>query len=215
MAQARTRLARAAVVAAARELFLDRGYGATTVEAICEAADVPTATVYRLFSSKVGILKVLLDVTIVGDDDDVPLAARPEVRALLRADDPRSQLAGLVAVASGVNAKVAPLYRVLVGAAGNDPEAHALLDEVTAQRRRGQRMIARSLARGGALRAGLRERDAADIVHGLASPELYRLLVIERGWSTARYERWLTDVLGDQLLGSSSTLTSVNSSTGP
>ncbi|MEO7836147.1 MAG: helix-turn-helix domain-containing protein [Acidimicrobiales bacterium] len=55
-------LARAAVVDAGRRLFLDRGYGATTMEAISAEADVPPATVYRLFSSKHGILKALLDV---------------------------------------------------------------------------------------------------------------------------------------------------------
>ena len=188
------------MVEAARGLFLERGYGATTVEAISERADVPTATVYRLFSSKVGILKALLDITIVGDDADVPLAARPEVRALLEAADPREQLAGLVAVASGVNQKVAPLYRILVSAAGNDPGAGALLDELTAQRQRGQHGIARSLARRGALRSDVRERDAADVIHALASPELFRLLVLDRGWAIERYERWLTDALAEQLL---------------
>ncbi len=71
--QARTRLARAAVIAAARDLFLDRGYPATTVEAISGASDVPPATVYRLFSSKLGISKALLDVSIAGDDQAVPL----------------------------------------------------------------------------------------------------------------------------------------------
>ena len=72
--QARTRLARRAVVDAARALFAERGYQATTVDAISERADVPPATVYRLFSSKLGILKAMLDVSIAGDDQ--PLACR-------------------------------------------------------------------------------------------------------------------------------------------
>ena len=96
--QARTRLARAAVVDAARTLFLERGYGATTIEAISDLADVPPATVYRLFSSKRGILKATLDVSIVGDDEAVPLADRPHVRSLLADPDPTNQLAGFVAV---------------------------------------------------------------------------------------------------------------------
>ena len=64
--QARTRFARRAVVDAARALFLERGYAATTIEAISEHSDVPSATVYRLFSSKLGILKALLDTSIAG-----------------------------------------------------------------------------------------------------------------------------------------------------
>jgi AcrR family transcriptional regulator len=204
--QARTRLARAAVVDAARTLFLERGYGATTVEAISELADVPAATVYRLFSSKHGILKALLDASIVGDLDDVPMADRPQVRALLDDRPAAEQLDGFVVVAAQVNDRVAPIYRILTSAAAADPDAAALVDELTRQRQEGQRMIARAFAAGGALRPGLRERDAADIVHALLSPELYRLLVVDRGWSAKRYRRWLSETLAAQLLpaGSSS-----------
>jgi AcrR family transcriptional regulator len=61
-------------------LFLDRGYGATTVDAIADLSQVPVATVYRLFGSKVGILKALIDVSIVGDDEAVAMADRPNVQ---------------------------------------------------------------------------------------------------------------------------------------
>ena len=203
--QARTRFARRAVVDAAHQLFLDRGYGATTIEAISDLSDVPAATVYRLFSSKRGILKALLDVSIVGDEEAVPMAQRPHVRALLADPDPAVQLGGFVAVASDVNSRVAPIYLVLVSAAGADPEAAALLEELTSQRREGQRMVARSLARSGALRPGLRERDAVDVIHALMSPEVYRLLVLDRHWKPQRYERWLTGLLSDQLLAAPST----------
>ena len=198
--QARTRLARAAVVEAARALFLERGYGATTIEAISDLADVPAATVYRLFSSKRGILKALLDVSIAGDDEAVPLAERPTVRSLLTDPDPRNKVAGFVGLAADVNSRVAPLYRILASAAGSDPDAAALLDELTRQRQEGQRLIARSLARAGALRPELRERDAADVIHALMSPEVYRLLVLDRSWKPERYERWLAAIVTDQLL---------------
>ena len=198
--QARTRLARAAVVDAARTLFLDRGYGATTIEAISALSDVPPATVYRLFSSKRGILKALLDVSIVGDDESVALADRPPVRSVLGDPDPEDQLAGVVGVAAQVNSRAAPIYRILVSAASSDPDAAALLDDLARQRQEGQGRIARSLARAGALRPELRERAAADIIHALMSPEVYGLLVVDRGWRPERYQRWLTEVLVDQLL---------------
>src|SRR6478752_3333428 len=92
--QARTRRTRAAVVETARGLFVERGYAATTIEAICERADTPPATVYRLFSSRLGILRAVLDVSIGGDDEAVAMADRPQVRALLADQDPRKQLAG-------------------------------------------------------------------------------------------------------------------------
>jgi AcrR family transcriptional regulator len=190
------------VIEAARSLFLERGYGATTIEAVSALADVPPATLYRLFSSKLGILKALLDVSIVGDAETVPMADRPEVRALLAEADPRSKLAGFAKITAQVNSRVAPLHRILVSAAEANSDAAALLDELTHQRQAGQRLIARSLALAGALRPELRQRDAADVIHALMSPELYRLLVLDRHWKSERYERWLASTLADQLLPS-------------
>ena len=131
---------------------------------------MPPATVYRLFSSKRGILKALLDVSIVGDDEAAPLADRPPVQSLLADPDPANQLAGFVGIAAQVNSRTAPIYRILVSAAASDPDAAGLLDELTRQRHEGQRRIARSLAHAGVLRAKLREQDAADVVHALGVP---------------------------------------------
>ena len=199
--QARTRLARRAVLDAAGELFLERGYGATTIEAISGAAGIPQATIYRLFSSKQGILKALLDRSVAGDDEPVPVADRSHVRALLNSPDPREAVAGLAAVSVDINTRTAPIYRILVSAADSDPEAAALLDQLTQQRQEGQGRVATALARAKALRPGMRARDAADVIHALASPELYRLLVVDRAWSAERYERWLAETLANQLLG--------------
>ena len=198
--QARTRLARAAVVEAARALFLERGYAGTTIQTISDLSDVPPATVYRLFSSKPGILKALLDVSIAGDDEAVALQDRPHVRALLADRDPRNQLSGFAGITRGIMSRAEPVHRILVSAAGSDPDAAALLAELTRQRQHGHAQIARSLARGGALRPKLRERDADDIIDALTSPEVYRLLVCDRGWPPERYEQWLKDILIDQLL---------------
>jgi TetR/AcrR family transcriptional regulator, regulator of autoinduction and epiphytic fitness len=198
--QARTRLARAAVVEAARALFLEHGYAGTTIETISDLSDVPPATVYRLFSSKLGILKALLDVSIAGDDEAVALEDRPHVRALLTDRDPKKQLAGFAGITRGIMSRGESVHRILLSAAGSDPDAAALLAEQTRQRQQGQARIARSLARAGALRPKLRERDAADIIHALMSPEVYRLLVGDRGWPPERYEQWLKDTLIDQLL---------------
>jgi AcrR family transcriptional regulator len=198
--QARTRRTRAAVVEAARSLFLERGYAATTIEAIGARADTPQATVYRLFGSKPGILKAVLDTSIGGGDEAVAMLDRPRLRAVLVDPDPVNRLAGFAALVRDVLSRVGPVHRVLAEAARSDEDAAALLAEITRQRHEGQRRIARSLGRSGALRTGLRERDAADVVHALASPEVYELLVAERGWTGARYEEWLRSTLALQLL---------------
>jgi len=99
-----------------------------------------------------------------------------------------------------VNSRTAPVYRILTSAAASDPSAAELLGELAQQRQQGQGRLARSLARGSALHSHLRERDAADIIHALMSPELYQLLVVDRGWRPDRYEQWLRETLSLQLL---------------
>jgi AcrR family transcriptional regulator len=198
--QARTRRTRTAVVEAARILFLERGYAATTIEAISDRSDTPQATVYRLFGSKLGILKAVLDISVAGDDQAISMLDRPQVRALLSDGDPRNELVGLAALLRELLARAAPVHRILAEAARSDEDAASLLAEFARQRHEGQQRVARSLARSGALRPGLRERDAADIIHALASPEVYALLVFDRGWMEERYEKWLRAILIDQLL---------------
>jgi AcrR family transcriptional regulator len=198
--QARTRLARRAVVDAARMLFLERGYVATTIEAISEHSDVPSATVYRLFSSKLGILKALLDTSIAGDDEPLAVQERQDVASLFTEPDPHKLLAGFAGVTTAINQRTNDVYRTLMSAAGSDPAAAELLGEIRHQRDQGQGQIARSLARGHALKPGLRERDAADLIHALMSPEVYRLLVGDRGWTPERYQQWLATSLIQQLI---------------
>jgi AcrR family transcriptional regulator len=198
--QARTRLARRAVVMAARELFLERGYAATTVDAISKVADVPPATVYRLFTSKPGILKALLDTSIGGDDEPLAVPDRSGVAALFAEPDPAKLLAGFAGVTAAINQRSSDVYRVLASAAGSDPAAAELLAQIQQQRDQGQGQIARALARNRALRPGLREGDAADLIHALMSPEIYRLLVIDRGWTPEKYQQWLATTLTQQLL---------------
>jgi AcrR family transcriptional regulator len=197
--QARTRLARRAVIDAARTLFVDHGYAATTIAAISRAADVPEPTVYRLFSSKLGILKALLDVSIAGDDQPIAVHSRPNVAALFDEPDPHKVLAGFAAITAAINQRTNDVYNVLSRAADVDPEAAELLGTLRQQRDQGQGHIVRALHRKRALRAGLRIQEAADIVHAIMAPEVYRLLVHERSWTPDRYQQWATRTLIQQL----------------
>lgn len=187
------------MVGAARRLFLERGYVATTIEAISEHSDVPSATVYRLFSSKLGILRALLDTSIAGDDQPLAVQERPDVASLFAEPDPHKLLAGFAGVTTAINQRTNDVYRALLSAAGSDPAAGELLSEIQQQRDKGQGQIARSLSRAHALKPGLRERDAADLIHALMSPEVYRLLVGDRGWTPERYKHWLATTLTQQL----------------
>jgi AcrR family transcriptional regulator len=198
--QAQARATRAEVVAAARLLFLARGYPATSIEAIGEAADVPLATIYRLFGSKRGILSAVLDVTFVGDDELLALHDRPDARAAATETDPQRLLAGYAHLARGVLERSGPLQQVLRTAAAVDRECADLLETTRQQRIDGQSRIARALAAQNALADGLTEPDALDIIYTLMSPEAHHILTVERHWSADHYEQWLARTLAAALL---------------
>jgi AcrR family transcriptional regulator len=203
--QARTRLARGAVLDAAKALFLERGYAATTIEAISAASRVPSATVYRLFTSKLRLLQALFSATlpegtVSADGEPAPVPDHPKLGVLLAEPDPRMQVATFAGIARDILSRGSEVYPILVTAAGSDPQAASLLAAYTRTREQGQGHLSRCLASRRSLRPGLSERAAADIVHALASPEVYQLLVTGRGWSPGQYEQWLAATLASQLL---------------
>jgi AcrR family transcriptional regulator len=199
--QAQTRATRAKVVEAARRLFLQHGYPATTVEMIGETADVPLATVYRLFTSKRGILQAVLEVSFVGDDQPIPLHERPTAQAAAGEQDPERLLAGFAGLCREVLDRSAPMQHVLRTAAVVDPDAAQLLSTFMRQRLAGQARVARALKARNALANGITERQALDVIYTLMSPEVHRMLTAERQWTADEYQRWLTDTLCATLLG--------------
>jgi AcrR family transcriptional regulator len=191
----RTRATKRAVVAAAHELFLSRGFADTTVDAISVASRVPVATVYRLFGTKTAILKQVIDTAVVGDDAPAPLGDRSVVKDAQAADDPKTMTAAFAHVARQVFDNAAALRLVLRVAAALDSEAAELQDSIEGQRRVGQARVARALADKGFLAPHLKEAEARDIVYALMSIDTYRILRLEQHWSGARYERWLANAL--------------------
>jgi AcrR family transcriptional regulator len=188
------------ILDAAETLFLRDGYAATTMSAIAEAADVAAATVYAVFGTKRAILAELLNVRTVGDDEQTPLRDREDWRAMEREADPRRQITLLAGIATRIGDRIAALSEVMAAAAGSDPEIAALHRQRQRARYADQRRVARSLSRRGALRAGLTEARAADILWALASTRTHHALAGERRWPAGEYERWLGQVLACALL---------------
>lgn len=198
--QAQARATRADVVAAARRLFVERGYPATTIDAIGGAANTPLATLYRLFGSKRGILAAVLDVAFGGDDEPIAFGDRPAVQDALAEPDPQRLLEAFAKICRELLDRSAPIQHVLRSAADVDPEAAEVLATTAQQRLVGQSRIARALAQRNALADGIGEADAADVIYALMSPEVHRILTVERDWSADHYEQWLAGTLCALLL---------------
>jgi AcrR family transcriptional regulator len=191
---------RQAVLDAARELFVERGYVATTIDAIAEHAAVSPETIYATFKNKRSILSRSIDVSMAGDDTPVPILERSWVNEMRDEPDPHRRLQILARNGRLILERTAPIYEVLRGAAAADPEIAALWERNKAQRFAGQRALLAILVGRSSLREGLAANAAADTLFAIGSPETYRLLVVDRRWSPDRFERWYAATLATLLL---------------
>ena len=192
---------RAAVLAAARELFLAQGYGATTIEQIAERAGVSKPTVFSAVGNKHAVMAALRIVALRGDDEAASVAEREPWQRVLAEPDPYRAVQLEVAHLSELWSRWAELKEVLRGAASSgEPTLRELWATGEEQRLLAAQRFVSALAAKGPLRDGLGKQAAIDIAWTFTSPEHYQALVAERGWPPARYEHWLTDTLTHALL---------------
>ena len=197
------RLRRQRVVDAALRLFLERGYVATTIEAIAREAAVAPATVYQAFGSKQAILARILDVTIAGDTGPAALLDRDWVSQASQHPDPRQRLALVIQHTSGVAARTAPIKEVMRDAAAADPAVRQLLREDDQRRQVTQRALIDLVIGSDSLRAGCGRDHAAATFFAMVNSCCYQLLAGHLGWGPAEWQQWLTAVLTHELFGDS------------
>ena len=175
---------RRTVVEAARDLFVTNGWAATGMREVAAASGVALETVYSHFSSKRGLLRAVADTAVVGDDAQVPLARRPEFRAIGKGRRP-TRIRAAARLLTDVQVRTAPVAKLLREAAPADEEIAELL-RTTRERQRRDVATALRLLIGRPPTTS--ERDG---VWAIASPEVYLLLVEESGWTSEQYESWV------------------------
>jgi AcrR family transcriptional regulator len=191
---------RQTILAAAQRLFERHGYPATTMEQVAAEAGVALKTVYVAFSTKSGLLRALWDLRLKGDQDQSAVAERPWYREVLQEPDPERQLLRNAGNACVVKQRIAGVLKVLRSAAPVDPDAAALWRLIQSDFHDNQRAIVESLHARQALRPGLDVARATDILWTLNHPDVWLLLVGERGWTPAQWEQWFADTACAQLL---------------
>jgi AcrR family transcriptional regulator len=191
---------RRAILDAAQPLFEQQGYVATTIAAIAREAGVAVKTVHLAFETKSGVLRALWNLRLRGDQEDVPVAARPWYREVLEEPDPERQLRTNAHNAVGVKTRVGTLLGVIRTAAAADPDVAELWQRIQSDFYENQRAVVKSLHAKDALKPGLDVRHATDILWTLNHPDIWLLLAAERGWSAKRFERWLGDAFCSELL---------------
>src|SRR5215213_4749984 len=189
------------VARVAGRLIVERGYAATTMADVAAEAAVSVPWLYKVFGPKPKLVKRAYDVLLVGDADPVPLAQRPAFRALAAETVPHRVIERYAAISLDLITRVGPLAAALMSAAhSGDPELADLAATMSRERLFGASAVTDHLAELGALDPAVTREQARDVVWTLISPEVYRLLVLERGWSGESYQQWLTSSMTAALL---------------
>jgi len=173
---------RRAVLDAAHDLFVEQGFGATTIEQIATRAGVSKPTVFNAVGNKVEVFRTVRQEAVSGDDPSQELAAATTA----------SEAVAVVADhITAVCRRYQGIHAALGGAAGTDAAMADLYDEAERRRHRVAGLLLAGLERHARTR-GPRER-AQDRLWSLMAPDNYARLVGRRRWSQRAYRDWLTE----------------------
>lgn len=197
----RAEATRRRVVEAATRLFVERGYRATTIESVANAADVSVETIYKRFRNKTGLLKAAREVAVA--DAPEPHAfftfpSGPIEEALSAASGQEARLRILAELSSRRLERLAPFHRMLRNAGTGDPELAEFVANDHAVRRESQLANIRFIAEERPFRLGVEE--AADTYSALANPDVFLLLVDQFGWTAENFRAWLAESVTRLLL---------------
>lgn len=175
---------RGAILQASRSLFLEQGYAGTTIAAIADRASVSAKTVYARFGNKRRLLVAVLDHAIAGDALPISIRERAWVRDMRDEEDRGRRLDLLAQAGAGILGRRTDIDELIRRAADVDPDLGELVASSRAQRRAGQAELL-------GIAIGEEPDEAAiDALFAIGSPEVYRLTVIESGWSHDRFVAW-------------------------
>lgn len=190
---------RLTVLARARELFLEKGFGATTIAEIARAAGVSPESVYKNFGGKPGLVRAIQEQSLLGAGP-VPAQQRSDL-AQLTTTDPLALMEQFGRLNSEVSTLVTPIVLLIRDAAASgDADMADLLQEVDDARYRRMLHNAQQIAARGLLRPELSAQEAADLMFTCTAAELYETLVLKRGWSADRYGTFIAKTLAANLL---------------
>jgi len=181
---------------AAYELFCAEGYRATTMEAIADRAGVAVQTLYFTFHTKDELFQAVHERTVLGDEA-VPPQLQPWYIAAVDADDVRDAVRHICRGVLSISRRVAPMVPAFHAVAG-DP-AGQVWERAQQLRLDGMIELVAVLTRKARLRKGVTKDHAADVLYLLLGPDLYRTMVIDRGWSERQLASWTERVALDDL----------------
>ena len=187
--QTRTR-----ILDSAKKLFQSEGFESVTIEKLAEVSEVSAPTIYLLFQSKRGVLRAIMDEAFSADQHSALVESGKKIQSIKER----------LKVAATISRRLYDAERMQMalfhGASVLAPEFKELEKEREARRYQRLEESVKWLAKEKALAKGLTITKAHDILWAFTGRDLYRMQVIERGWTSDEYEKWLGDLLVKTLL---------------
>ena len=177
------------ILASAKKLFESEGFEYVTIEKIAQIAEVSIPTVYSLFQSKRGVLLALMDEALPTDQfNDL-------VEKSIQEKSPVERLCISAKIARHMYDAEKAQMDIFRGAAVLAPEFKELEKEKEMRRYNRQEVTIKAMIKEKSLAKGLKSDKARDILWAFTGRDIYRMLVIEQGWSSDEYEKWLAQFL--------------------
>jgi len=182
------------ILEAAKNLFESEGFEYATIERIAQVANVAIPTVYSLFQSKRGVLRALMDEVFPKDQFEAL------VEKSKKATSPEERLLYSARIARQMYDAERDQMEVFRGASVLSPEFKELEKERERRRHERQEVTINAMAEERSLAKGMSMNRARDILWLFTGRDIYRMLVIEQGWTSEEYEKWLADLLANTLI---------------
>ncbi len=179
------------LVEAATELFVERGYAATTLADVAEHAGLAPRTLYLRFPTKADLLRRCISVAIAGDGDVVPIAERTWMTDTMTAPTLGERLGLMAAVTATLMSRSGDLLDVAQQAASTEPAIAAAAQAGREETRRVLGEFWRQIDRDGLLPAACDVEWLTETATLLAHADTFLLLRTTTGWDVSSYQDWL------------------------
>lgn len=188
------------ILAVASVEFERRGYVATPMRAVAEAAGVSVPTVELAFGTKSQLLRAAISFAIRGDAEPVPMLRRPWAQRAQEASSVANFLRIVGRVLLEGQQRSAGLILAAFEAANHDQSMLALADQLRGQRAETAAWLVDELIGRASLRDEITREQAIDTIWLLMDPHGFVALTRDRGWTAERFEAWFIDSVHKLLL---------------
>lgn len=191
---------RRAIIRAAHDEFVERGFHGATVAAIARRAGVAPQTIYFVFHTKPALISAVIDAAVMGEDDPLPPQALPWWQDMRDEPDPAEALRVFVRGAAPLFAQAATISEVLRAAALTDPEVRSTYETHEKLRRAGWSEVLNIVAAKGRLRSDRTRDQLLDIFLVMFGDTAYHLYSVELEWPHETIVDWMCEALPTLLL---------------